>query len=191
MSDASHSELFSTRPGYSISSLEGDRLPLTAVESPEILDCLWKEFIDSGDVASVLRIVSVLDWDDRVRSRLQSWLCEIRPEMWAKAPYRDYQELLIRCYFPIDYNRQSIGGPLDLDLHVALLARDGRMKFAELPISLSPQEVVGLAMKSAALWSLLSMAKQHENVALVCEQESKKPGGAARLHLGKVRRTNG
>jgi hypothetical protein len=103
--------------------------------------------------------------------------------MWASAPYRDHRDLLIRCSFPINYDRQSIDGPVDLDLHVALLARAGELKFSDLPITLSPQELVRLSMKSAALWSLLSMAKEHDAVAIECAEASKQPGGAARLHL--------
>jgi hypothetical protein len=168
-----------------------DHLLSTPIESPEILDFLWAEFMKSGNVAAVLRIVSVLDWEDHVRNHLQSWLREIRPAMWARPLYRDYRKLLIRCCFPIDYDQRSIDGPIDLDLHVALLARNGKLKFAELPISLSTQELMQLAIKSGALWSLLSIAQQNDNVALLCDQESKKPGGAARLHLGNARRTNG
>ena len=97
----------------------------------------------------------------------------------------------IRCCYPIDYGLRTIDGPVDLDLHVALLARNGKLRFDELPIPLTSQELVRLSMKSAALWSLLSMAQQHDIVALVCDQESKKPGGTARQHLGNARRTNG
>src|SRR5436190_1445104 len=118
------------------SSPKGDPLLRTPIESPTVLDQLWAEFIDAGNVAMVLRIVSVLDWEDVVRNRLQSWLSEMRPEMWAKAPYKDYQQLLIRCSFPINYDQRSIDGPVDLDLHVALLAGNGELKFADLPVSL-------------------------------------------------------
>jgi hypothetical protein len=171
------------------SSLRGERLLSAPIDNPEILDLFWADFTNTGTVAAVLRIVSVLDGDDLVRSRLQAWLSEIRPEMWVMSPYKEYQQLLARCSFPIDYDRRSIGGPLDLDLHVSLLARSRELKFAELPIPLSPRELVRLAMKSAACWSLLSMAQQHDAVARVCEQESKKPGGAARLHLGSAQVT--
>ena len=58
--------------------------------------------------AAVLRIVSVLDWEDRVRSRLQAWLSVIHPESWAEPPYPDYQQLFIRCSFPIDYVSRSL-----------------------------------------------------------------------------------
>jgi hypothetical protein len=168
------------------SSLHGNRLLRAPIDGPEVLDRFWGEFSDTGNEAAVLRIVSVLDWDDLVRSRLQSWLATIRPETWATPPYEDYQQLLIRCCFPINYDHRSIDGPVDLDLHVALLARSHKLKFADLPVPLSREEVVRLATKSAALWSLLSMAKQHNAVARLCERESKKPGGAARLHLGAV-----
>jgi hypothetical protein len=168
------------------SSLPGDRLLRVPINSPEVLDRLWKEFIKTGKEAAVLRIVSVLDWDDLVRRRLESWLSTIHPETWATPPYMHYQQLFIRCCFPIKYDQRAIDGPVDLDLHVALLARSHELKFADLPIPLSPKELVRLATKWAALWSLLSMAKQHDAIARLCERESKEPGGAARLHLGKV-----
>lgn len=60
-----------------------DDLLSAALESPEMLDSLWGEFIKSGNTAAVLRIVSVLDWGDRVRNRRESFLREIRREMWA------------------------------------------------------------------------------------------------------------
>jgi hypothetical protein len=98
----------------------------------------------------------------------------------------DYQRLLVQGGFPIDYDQGSIDAPLDLDLHVALLARKGQLEYDQLPVALTYKEVKRTAMKSAALWSLLSMAEQHEAVANFCEEESHKPGGAARLHLGSA-----
>jgi hypothetical protein len=59
------------------------------------------------------------------------------------------------------------------------------LKFAQLPFELTPKELVHLAMKSAALWSLKSMAKQDAIVAAICDQESGVSGGASRLHLRK------
>ena len=76
-----------------------------------------------------------------------------------------------------------IDGLVDLDLHVALLARSGNLKFDDLPVHLSSEELLRLAMKSAALWSLKSFAQRNQIVARLCHEESKKPGGAARLRL--------
>src|SRR3954471_4831215 len=85
------------------SSPHGDLLLRAPIDSPDVLDRLWGEFSDTGNEAAVLRIVSVLDWEDLVRRRLQSWLSTTRPESWPAPPYKDYQQLLIRCSFPINY----------------------------------------------------------------------------------------
>ena len=122
---------------------------------------------------AVRRIVSVLDGKDVVRGSLQTWLAQTHN--WAESRDRDYQQLLIRCAFPIDYEKRLIDGPVDLDLHVAVLARSGELKFDELPIKLSPQDVVHLAMKT--------VAEQNQLVAHLCHEESLKPGGAARQQL--------
>jgi hypothetical protein len=153
------------------------------LNSPEVLDQLWSYFNRSEDEAAVRRVASVLDGEDVVRNRLQSWLQTTHEVNWAATPHRDYQQLLIRCSFPIDYERQTIAGPLDLDLHVALLARGGELKFAELPVQLSTPDLMHLAMKGAALWSLRSFAQQNQVVARLCDEESRKSGGAARQHL--------
>jgi hypothetical protein len=158
-----------------------DHILAAPLDSPEVLDQLWSHFGETGDLAAVRRMVSVLDGKDVVRERLQTWLA--KTHNWAESPDREYRQLLIRCTFPIDYERRFIDGPVDLDLHVALLARSGELKFDELPINLSPQDVIRLAMKSAALWSIRSFAEQNQLVARLCKEESLKPGGAARKHL--------
>lgn len=149
------------------------------IESPEVMDQLWSYFTASGNTRAVYRIISVLDWDDIVRERLQTWLA-------TASNYRDYSEMFIRCTFPINYEQRLVDGPLDLDLHVALLARNGDLKFNELPFPLSSTELLRLALKSAAVWSLRSFAKQNEVVARICNQESKKAGGAARQLLANA-----
>lgn len=101
-----------------------------------------------------------------------------------QAPYRAYREAFIRWGVPIDYERCRIDEPLDMDLQVALLAQRHQLKFDELPVRLQEAEVVQLAMKSAAVWSLRSFARDHPVVARLCAVEATKPGGAARAHLG-------
>jgi hypothetical protein len=170
-----------------IDALEQDAMLTMPIDGPEVLDRLWSYFTKCGDTTAVHRIVSVLDWEDIVRARLQTWLAKTRPEMWAEAAYRKYQQTLIRCSFPIDYEKRVVDGPVDLDLHVALLARSGELTFEELPVHLSPQDIMHLAMKSAALWSLRSVAERNPVVARLCHEESKKLGGAARVHLANCK----
>jgi hypothetical protein len=157
------------------------------IEHPEVLDLLWAEFGVSGDLTCVMRVVSVLDWEDVVRLRLQEWLEGTGGVDWEQAPYRDYRQTFLRCVFPINYESRTIDGPVDLDLHAALLARNGELKFAALPIELALPELLHLAMKSAALWSLRCFARTHAEVARLCSDEAEKPGGAGRAHLNAPR----
>jgi hypothetical protein len=158
--------------------------PLTMpIVHPAVLDLLWAEFGVSGDLTCVQRVVSVLDWEDGVRRRLQEWLDGAGSVDWEQAPYCDYRQTFVRCVFPIKYDSRSIDGPVDLDLQVALLLRRGRLKVETLPIELTTEELLHLAMKSAALWSLRSFARTDAEVARLCAEEAIKPGGAARRHL--------
>lgn len=160
-----------------------NRPPTEPIIDPEALDHCWSRFKATGKLDWVRPIIAVLDGPDGVRVRLQAWLDQAPAHGWDQPPYAGHRQLLLRCHFPVDCERRLIGGPLDLDLHVALLARGGELKFAELPFALSQENLLHLAMKSAAVWSLRSMSDQDAAVAALCHQESQRPGGAARMHL--------
>ncbi len=151
--------------------------------SPEEMDLLWVEFFITGDLAPVRRIVAVLDEPDRVRERLTAWLRQTGTGFWGKRKFKAYLPVFARCSFPIRFEESCIDGPLDLDLSVALTAKAGQLKFAELPIKLSTDELTRVAAKSAAVWSLRAVAAKHPLVANLLVEESTRPGGAARTHL--------
>lgn len=69
---------------------------------------------------------------------------------------------------------------------MALLAKNGKLKFAELPIEIPMEDLIRLSMKSAALWSLLSMSEQDSQVAEICERKAQIVGSAARSLLASV-----
>lgn len=154
------------------------------IDRPRVLDLLWMEFGVTGSRVPVMRVVSVLDWKDVARARLEAWLTARCDADWSEPPFDAYQRLLARCGFPIDYQKRLVQGPLDIDLHVALLARAGKLKFDALPFTLAEDELIRLSMKSAAVWSLRTFAQSHEIVADICAHEAKRPGGAARAQLG-------
>jgi hypothetical protein len=160
-----------------------ERLLNGPIYGAEVLDHLWSYYSASGDERAVRRIASVLDWEDLTRVRLQAWLATTHPAVWIEEPFRAYRSLLLQWTIPIDYENRSIDGPVDLDLHIALLARSGQLEFEQLPVALAPQELLGAAMKSAALWSLRSFAERDPLVARICQEESHKSGGAARQLL--------
>lgn len=153
------------------------------IDGPDVLDLLWSVYTETKDPSAVRRIISVLDGRDIVREKMESWLATVVLEDRDTLSTR---KLLADCVFPIDYETRTIDGSVDLDRHVALCARAGKLKFAQLPFPLEPRELLHLAMKSAALWSLKSISHQDEIVAAICNEEADIRGGASRLHLRKA-----
>ena len=152
------------------------------IEQPQDLDMLWTEFFVSGDIQPLQQIVSVLDWNDLVRERLNKWLHR-RKFPFFNSNQKEIENLLHECMFPIDFDKKVIDEPLDLDMQTVFCFKKGLIKYYELPINLTEKELVRLAMKDYAVWSLCSNAKTHEIVANFCEAEANLVGGAARLLL--------
>lgn len=180
--------LSALHPKYIAAVLEGSRNPQFPRVKPEKLeigdlDLHWSEFLVTGDTGSVRQLVAVLDWPDLVRAKLSKWLQETGTGFFGRRTIAKFQPLLARCSFPINYETRTVDGPFDCDLQTAISAKNRLLKFAELPFPLSQDEAIRVAMKLSALWSLNSNAQQHELVARVCEEEAKRPGGAARSHL--------
>ena len=148
------------------------------MDYPEVLDDLWGAYMDTKQSAFVVKIASVLDWEDRTREHFATWLQNSSTEERMR-----YTKKLAEWSFPIDCEEQTLGGPVDLDIHVAILVKYGQLKFDELPIQIPARDLVHLSMKSAALSSLLSMSGQDPNVAEICVRQSKVKGGAGRSHL--------
>ena len=157
--------------------------PLTMDLDSVSMDMLWMEYSATGNASAVRRIVSVLDWDDVVRARLNPWLQKGPPKLFGRKKYEATCRLLYDCLFPIDFERRIIDEPVDLDLHVAASFQSGALKADQLPIQLSGEEWQKLGTKSAAIWSLSSFASEDPKVAEICEEEAGRPGGAGRLQL--------
>jgi len=104
-------------------------------------------------------------------------------EFFGKRRFAKFLPVFARCVIPVEFETSSIGGPLDVDVSLGLGARTGKLKFAELPIQLSQDELLRLAARCAAVWSLRANAITHPLVAQVCLEEASRPGGAARLLL--------
>lgn len=151
--------------------------------SPEELDLLWVEFFVTGASAPLLRVVGVLDEPDLVRAKLEAWLRELGTGFFARRTFERFAPVFERCAFPVRFADSRVDGPVDLDLSVALTARAGKLKFAELPFPLTAPELVRIAAKSAAVWSLRDLSTRHERVAAVCREAARAPGGAARRLL--------
>lgn len=151
------------------------------IDSPEKMDQLWFAYEETGNPEYVRRVISILDWDDKVRVLMEAWFQTVTPEEFER-----FLPKFAAWMFPMQPEDRTIDGPLDLDLQVALLARDGKLKLEELPVEIPKSDLVRLSMKSAAIWSLASMSKQNPEVSKICQKESKIAGGAARLLLANA-----
>lgn len=154
--------------------------------TPDEMDLLWVEFFTTGNLAPLLRIVAILDEPDVVRAKLTQWLRETGTSFFGKRKLASFVPVLARCMIPVRLESMDVGGPLDVDLGVALAARAGQLKFSELPVPLSQAELIRIAAKSCAVWSLKANAEVHAPVARLCELEAAKQGGAARLLLSRA-----
>ena len=144
---------------------------------PAMLDQLWEAYINTKNTDFVLKIISVLDWEDNARKYLEAWV--------KNAPLSEltqYIQKLSDWFIPVNPINRTIDGPVDLDIHIALLALNEELNLNELPVQIPQEGLIKLTMKNAALWSL-SMSQQHPEVAEICNRESQVAGGASRIHL--------
>jgi hypothetical protein len=149
------------------------------IEDCRFLDLLWAEFFVTGQAAPLERIFSTLDWDDRVRQRLDAWLRET--SLFGKSKRRAAASALASAGVVVDLERKLIVSAGDLDCLCFSLAEQRVPIFKLLPFELTPTEITAVATKASALWSLRLNARDHEKVAEVCRIEAQRPGGPARL----------
>ena len=154
-----------------------------AVQAPikdcGFLDLLWGEFFVTGQAAPIERLFSTLDWDDRVRQRLEAWLR--KTSLFGGSKRRAAASTLATAGVVVDLERKVIVSTGDLDCLCFSIAEQSVPIFKLLPFELTPAEVTALATKASALWSLRLNARDHEKVAEVCCIEAQRPGGPARL----------
>jgi len=153
------------------------------VDRPEILDLLWAEFFATGRRSPLLRIVSALDARDVVRTKLEAWLAE---RSWVNGPKRnEIASALAQVGLVVDLAQCTVVTAGDLDVLCFSIADQQIKIFPMLPFDLTEPEILHIAMKGSALWSLRLNASTHALVAEVCRAEAAKPGGLARPRLAE------
>lgn len=152
------------------------------VERPEHVDLLWAEFFVTGSPDVVVRIASLLDEPDLVRRHLERWLGE--RSWFGGAKRRAKADALRELGLDVDLETRAIRSEGDLDCLSFSIAERKLPIFQHL--ALSPQDLIALSVKAAALWSLRLNAVHHEIVAACCRAEAERPGGPARRLLRTV-----
>ena len=163
--------------------------PLTKqISGPNDLDFLWAEFLVSGNAQAVQKIISVLNWPDRAREKLQEYLkssatIDKKKEI-ADTMLSNYN---IRCNV-VD---QVIETKDDMDIIMAsnLMQRKTPSELFQKvkeALKLNNDEIYYMATKGSANWSLNSNAQQHKKVFEICDGEISKYTGSAKIGLLKI-----
>ncbi len=168
------------------------------VSTPADLDLLWCEFLATGSVEPVLRIIDVLERPDHVRSKLEDWLqatSHRRPRRGFSIPAKILRRLLIRRLWTkasilCDPHRGGVLSPQDLDCHCMTtgwdLDRERAVRIAKLlPVNLYGEDAY-IGLKAVARWSLASHAHQHAVIFELCESEAAKRTGRCRTLLLEI-----
>ena len=162
------------------------------VESPGELDLCWSEFLVTGDIATIEKVVAVLDEPDHTRRFLNEVLTGKSTAADSESGERlelteeDRDQL---AGVGIVIGRQEDGGafqvlsPGDLDLLMWIGLKTKIATCTRIVRSMGESLVTRMATKGAALWSLQSNAGQHGTVRLLCIEAAKQPGGFGRSLL--------
>lgn len=156
------------------------------------LDLLWVEFVVTGNKKAVLRIIDVLELDDKVREKLCDWLkSEPHKKLLGKWSHKRNLKKIVSAGILLDYNLKNILSAQDLDCHFFMdgcnysseIFKEGQ---DQLPFQLSQNEKNHIGLKIAAKWSLCSNANQHPIVLETITSEASKRVGHCRLSLLEI-----
>jgi hypothetical protein len=152
------------------------------------LDFLWAEFMITGDEKAIQKIISVLDWQDRFRNKLSDYLKSpvaiSEKEEITNILDKDFS---LRCNTPA----QAIVSSEDLDIFVSQQLRsqedriEGFQKVRK-ALNLTEEDILYMAIKGSANWSLNSNAEQHKKVFEICDAEIAKHAGTAKIALLRI-----
>ncbi|MCP4500082.1 MAG: hypothetical protein GY822_08990 [Deltaproteobacteria bacterium] len=165
----------------------GNYVPL-APSDPEEMDLCWGEFLVTGDVKFVKRIVEVLDKEDLVRRLLNELVSETKTNALSldEEQLLTLQETGILIGVTDEKHVPHVATAGDVDLLIWRAVQEKHEASVVLLKQLAPEQILYVATKGTALWSLQSNAKQHDRVRLLCNQEATKPGGEGRRWLAAV-----
>jgi hypothetical protein len=164
------------------------RAPVTSAVD---LDVRWSEFLATGEVQPVQEIIAVLSWEDRLRARIEAWLGERRALDFVLGPARRRAKLAEKLRplgVTLDDDHLVVRSAVDLDCDTILrgvtVAPD-KVKLLQqtLPSPLGQPELLYMATKTAALWSLASNAGRHPLVLDACVAAHRSVVGPSRLSL--------
>ena len=154
------------------------------------LDFLWIEFQVTGDKEPIVKIIDVLGWDDRLRNALDAWLAAV-PDQQQQA---EFLERLRRVGITVNTQAKTIEPSSDLDcLFSAYLQASGA---AGKPpddaheirrmLRLTDEDLLYMATKGSAMWSLQANARQHPKILAYCVEERNRRQDKSAVELALI-----
>lgn len=153
----------------------GYRSYLRGIDKYDPLDFFWIDFFVTGDKEPVIKLIEILSWKDLLREKLNDWIsAKQNPSEISKL-----ERLLNMMEFNADLRNRKIGFVGDLDcLYSANLQDSGSAHERSKPgveirkiLNLTEEDLIYMATKGAAMWSLQSNAQQHARVLEICKEE--------------------
>ncbi len=162
------------------------------------LDLLWTEFSVSASKVAVRRVIQVLEWPDRIRTRLEEWL-RTKPQsgfvLFRPDPKKRKQivdGIAKVAGIVCDLDRAEIANREDLDC-LCFLDQCQKRSLEEiekirkaLPFTFTADDLRHIAVRTTAAASLFEHARQHDVVRETCEEDLSILSNRARLALLEI-----
>ena len=183
-----------TKENEEISAALKEKIPLELnlvakeAKNASDLDFLWSEFLVTGDERAVLNIIDVLEWPDKTRQKLEKYLASSitasNKQNLAGILFKEYG---VKC----NLSNNQVETKDDLDIIIAANLQQGKGKsepFQEIKkaLDLTNDDILYMATKGSANWSLNSNAQQHKKCFAICDSEIPKCSGSAKIGLLKI-----
>jgi hypothetical protein len=150
------------------------------IQSPGEMDLCWGEFLVTGSIEPIEKVMAVLDREDLARGVIDALLSPAEsPQLTLDDAER---EELAAVGIALGFADQQwrIASPGDIDILLWFGLKDQIAACSRIAASMSQEQLVHLANKGAALWSLRANAEQHGKIRLYCEEQATVDGGIGR-----------
>lgn len=160
------------------------------VKSGVDLDALWAEFFVTGNKEPIVKIIDVLSREDLFKNKLLTWMSDKH----TKKEIRNLNTLLnaSNVHVDLDKNALNIDGDMDCLYSASLSGPGMEMQRSRNGIQirkilgLSQEDLVYMATKGAAMWSLKANAEQHPKVFEYCKQEFERRNDKSKIELAII-----
>ncbi|MGB7347265.1 MAG: hypothetical protein WBD20_23785 [Pirellulaceae bacterium] len=151
------------------------------ITSPGEMDLCWSEFLVTGSIQPIEKVVAVLDREDLTRPLIDSLLLgEDSPPIELSDDERAELASIGIALGHTD-GPWKVMSPGDVDVLLWFGVKNQNATCLRIVNEMNDQQRIHLANKGAAMWSLRANASQHGKIRLFCEEQSKVNGGVARL----------